>query len=76
MLSSSDELDKDLHITEGIELISKRNKLLVLADKHGWEVAEAYATDPLADDSADEKKIKKDKKEGKILREEETSQGA
>ena len=56
-----------LHINEGIELINKRNKLLVLADAHGWEVAEAYNADPLADDSADEKKIRKAKKEGKIL---------
>ena len=67
-LSSRDELDKQTHINEGIELINKRNKLLVLADAHGWEVAEAYNTDPLADDSADEKKVRKAKKEGKILR--------
>ena len=40
----------------------------MLADAHGWEVAEAYTADPLADDSADEKKIRKAKKEGKILR--------
>ena len=67
-LSSRDELDKQTHINEGIELINKRNKLLVLADAHGWEVAEAYNADPLGDDSADEKKIRKAKKEGKILR--------
>ena len=67
-LSSRDELDKQTHINEGIELINKRNKLLVLADAHGWEVAEAYNADPLADDSADEKKIRKAKKEGEILR--------
>ena len=64
-LSSRDELDKQTHINEGIELINKRNKLLVLADAHGWEVAEAYNADRLADD---EKKIRKAKKEGKILR--------
>ena len=53
-LSSSDELelDKDLHLNQGIELITRRNKLLVLADTHGWEVVEAYTADPLADDSA------------------------
>ena len=45
-LSSRDELDKQTHINEGIELINKRNKLLVLADAHGWEVVEAYNTDP------------------------------
>ena len=67
-LSSRDELDKQMHINEGIELINKRIKLLVLADAHGWEVVEAYNADPLADDSADEKKIRKAKKEGKILR--------
>ena len=64
-LSSRDELDKQTHINEGIELINKRNKLLVLVDAHGWEVAKAYNADPLADDSADEKKIRKAKKEGK-----------
>ena len=67
-LLSRDELDKHTHINEGIELINKRNKLLVLVDAHGWEVVEAYTTDPLADDSTDEKKIRKAKKEGKILR--------
>ena len=66
-LSSRDELDKHTHINEGIELINKRNNLLVLADVHGWEVAEAYTADPLANDSADEEKIRKAKKEGKIL---------
>ena len=67
-LWSSDELDKDLHLNQGIELITRRNKLLVLADMYGWEVVEAYTADPLADDSADEKKIRKAKKEGKLLR--------
>ena len=67
-LSSRDELDKQMHINEHIELINKRNRLLVLVDAHGWEVAEAYNADPLADDSADKKKIRKAKKEGKILR--------
>ena len=37
-LLSRDELDKQTHINEGIELINKRNKLLVLTDAHGWEV--------------------------------------
>ena len=64
-LSSRDELDKQTHINEGIELINKRNKLLVLADAHGWEVAEAYNADPLADDNTDEKKIRKAKKREK-----------
>ena len=50
------ELDKDLHLNQGIELITRRNKLLVLADMHGWEVVEAHTADPLADDSADEKR--------------------
>ena len=73
-LSSSDELDKDLHLNQGIELITRRNKLLVLADMHGWEVVEAYTADPLADDSADEKKIRKAKKEGKLLRDQKQRQ--
>ena len=72
--SSSVELDKDLHLNRGIELITRRNKLLVLADMHGWEVVEAYTADPLADDSADEKKIRKAKKEGKLLRDQKQKQ--
>ena len=73
-LSSSDELDKDLHLNQGIELITRRNKLLVLTDIHGWEVVEAYTADPMADDSADEKKIRKAKKEGKLLRDQKQRQ--
>ena len=37
----------------------------MLADKHAWDTAEAYTADPLADDSADEKKIKNLCKEGR-----------
>ena len=73
-LSASDELDKDLYLNQGIELITRRNKLLVLADMHGWEVVEAYTADLLADDSADEKKVRKAKKEGKLLRDQKQRQ--
>ena len=41
---------------------------------HCWEVVEAYTADPLADDSADEKKIRKAKKEGKLLRDQKQRQ--
>ena len=42
----------------------------MLSDKHGWECAEAYSCNPLADNSDDEKKIKKALKEAKSVKEE------
>ena len=37
----------------------KRNKRLMLADRHGWATPEAYERDPVADDSSDEKRMKR-----------------
>ena len=52
------------------ELIEKPNKISLLSDKHGWEYAEAYSCNPLADYSDNEKKIKKALKEAKSVKEE------
>ena len=50
-------------VGEGKEKISKRQKLVKLADrnKDGWLVVQEYESDDLASDSEDEKKIRKAK---------------
>ena len=55
-------------IEAGMSLINEQNKFLVLADSFGWDVALCYAKELLAEDSEDERKIRKAKKEGKIRR--------
>ena len=49
----------------GKKILFKQQKLIRLADreKNGWEVAKHYMSDDLASDSADEKAIKKARKE-------------
>ena len=42
----------------------------MLSDKHGWECTEAYSHNPLADNSDDEKKLKKALKEANSVKEE------
>ena len=69
-LQIEDKEERDAHLLAGIELIEKRNKILMLSGKHGWECAEAYSRNPLADNSDDEKKIKKALKEAKSVKEE------
>ena len=65
-----DKDERDAHLLAGVKLIEKRNKILMLSDKHGWECTEAYSCNPLADNSDDEKKIKKALKEAKSVKEE------
>ena len=55
-------------IEAGMSLIKERNKFLVLADSFGCDIALCYAKEPLAEDSEDERKIRRAKKEGKIRR--------
>ena len=57
-------------IEAGMSLIKERNTFLVSADSFGWNVVLRYAKDPLAEDSGDERKIRRAKKEGKIRRDE------
>ena len=52
-----DKEERHAHLSTGIGSIEKHNKMLMLSDKHGWECAEAYSRNPLADNSDDEKKI-------------------
>ncbi|VDI59227.1 Hypothetical predicted protein [Mytilus galloprovincialis] len=46
-------------ISEGIELVQERQKLIKLADSSelGWRVVQEYITNPIADDSEDEKRM-------------------
>ena len=60
-------------ITEGMELLRNRQKLIKLADSSeaGWRVVAEYTANPLADDSEDEKRIYKaqSRAESKIKKE-------
>ena len=62
--------DRSTFLEEGIELIKQRNKLLVISDKYGWETGVAYTSDPIAENSDDERRIKKARKEAKLVKEE------
>ena len=62
-LDSDNPFQKEYEINEGINKIMKRNKRLMLADRHDWAAQEAYEKDPIADDSSDKKRIKRAKKE-------------
>ena len=53
-----------------MDLLTQRNKVLILSDKYGWETAAAYGTDPVASDSEDEKRIKRARKEAKATKDE------
>ena len=57
-------------IEAGMSLIKERNKFLVLADSFGWDVTLCYAKELLAEDSDDERKIRRAKKEGEIRKNE------
>ena len=48
-------------ISEGKELIRKRQKLIRIADKSsdGWKVVDEYVSDELASGSEDEKRLKR-----------------
>lgn len=49
---------KDI-LTEGIDFIDKRQKVIKIADCHGWDTVNAYLSDELADDSEDDKRLSK-----------------
>ena len=57
-------------IEAGMSLIKERNKFLVLADSFWCDITLCYAKEPLVEDSKDEEKIRRAKKEGKIRRDE------
>ena len=69
-LHTNDPYSRERQLNEGIALINKRNKKLMLADRYGWDTAVAYQTSPLASDSEDERRIKRAVKEAKSLQDE------
>ena len=69
-LYRNDPYSTERQLNEGIALINKRNKKLMLADRYGWDTAVAYQTNPLASDSKDERHIKCAVKEAKSLQDE------
>ena len=66
--------DRSSLLEEGIELIKQRNKLLLISDKFGWQTRVAYMLDTIAEDSDDERRIKRAQKEAKLLKEEKKKQ--
>ena len=69
-LVADDEETRCKALKEGKELLSERNKHILLAEKYGWDAVECYTAEPLAKDADDEKRIKKAVKESKQLRDE------
>jgi len=64
--SDKDALSKaDAHLDEGEKALSKRQKHIMIADGSDWGTVRHYEADPLADDSDDEKRIKRPKKASK-----------
>lgn len=46
-------------LEEGIDLINKRQKVVKIADSHGWDTVSNYVMDDLASDSEDDKRLSK-----------------
>ena len=47
-----------LYVQQGMSLLTKRAKSIILADKYGWKFVKEYQKDAIASDSDDEKHIK------------------
>ena len=69
-LNEHDPYSRERQLKEGMALINKRNKKLMLADRYGWERAIAYQANPMASNSEDERRIKRTIKEAKNLQDE------
>ena len=46
------------HISEESKSLKDRNKILKIADTHGWDTVKEYDSDPLVDDSEDASKLR------------------
>ena len=46
-------------LEEGITIINKRQKIIKIADKNGWDTVNEYLSDDLASDSDDDKRLSK-----------------
>lgn len=62
-------LDARTLAEKGLSLIAERNKLIKIADKHGWDTVNQYMADPLAKDEADDKRLRKAVKDAEKSRE-------
>jgi len=62
--------EQSAKLNESKDLLLKRNKHILLAEKYGWDTVACYTAEPLATDSDDEKRIHKAVKESKQLRDE------
>ena len=58
VVSSKYEQAKEA-LQEGMLLVDKRSKFIILADKYGWDFVKEYQRDEIASNSDDEKHIKK-----------------
>ena len=67
-LYTNDPYSRERQLSEGIVLINKHNKKLMLADRYGWDTAVAYQTNPLASDLEDERRIKRAVKGVKVYK--------
>ena len=61
---SLEQVDVDnvkLHLQEALTELTSRQKLIKIADRSplGWSTVKEYVTDELADDSGDEKRLRK-----------------
>ena len=61
-VEESDEEECGQLLHKGMKKINERNKILTVTDRYGWEIAQAYLTDPIMSDE-DEKRLKKARKE-------------
>lgn len=62
-------LEARTYAEKGLSILSERQKLIKIADKHGWDTVNNYVSDPLAKDEADDKKLRKAVKEAEKSRE-------
>ena len=58
LVNSNFDLAKEA-LEEGMLLVDERSKLIILADKYGWDFVQEYQRDEVASNSDDEKHIKK-----------------
>ena len=54
-LESVDVDERSDKLNEGKDLLLKRNKHILLAEKYGWDTVACYTAEPLATDSDDKK---------------------
>ena len=69
-LESVDADERSAKLNEGKDLLTERNKHILLAEKYGWDTVACYTAEPLATDSDEEKRIRKAVKESKQMRDE------